>query len=88
MRGFRGKGKKLSQRELGRNGQKPKAPRPTDYGKPADEPPSATPWPLSSPRHAACSALAAAATAAEDSSPCPPRLVATARRSDHRRRGR
>jgi hypothetical protein len=90
VRGFRGKGKKGSRRELGRNGQKPKAPRATAKAAPSRQRPRHSPWPLSSPQRAACSALAAA----EDSSPwpplapLPPRLAATARRSDRRRRGR
>jgi hypothetical protein len=45
-RGFRGKGKKGSQRELGRNGQKPKDP--TGYGKASAKPPRATPFAMAS----------------------------------------
>ena len=46
VRGFRGKGKKGSRRELGRNGQKPKGP--TGYGKASAKPPTATPFAMAS----------------------------------------
>ena len=85
--GFGGRGRREANENWAEMAKSPKTPRATAKPAPNRQGPRPSPWPLSSPRGAACSALAAA----EYSSPCPalaplpPRLAATARRSDRRR---